>query len=244
MGLPAPGYGAGVEPIPETLEALDELDTFLDGEDDLVRTLVAAADRARGITAGLVGVSLASRDLDVTFTVVATDEEIATLDSVQYLASGPCVDAMEMGHGIATSPGGLLSESRWHDFARASAAAGVHSTLTFPVVQDGEVVATVNLYGRDADTFEGMHDRLAEVFGGWAPGAVTNADLSFSTRGLAQQAPARLKERAVLDAATGVIAAQRDIPLEMAREHLEDAARRAGIPVTRLARVVLGLHDG
>jgi GAF domain-containing protein len=232
-----------VKAIPETLEALDELDTFLDDDDHLAGRLVAAADRAREITTGLVGVSLASRELDVTFTVVATDEEIATLDSVQYLASGPCVDAIEMGHGITTSSGGLLAESRWHDFARASAAAGVHSTLTFPVVLDGEVVATVNLYGRDADTFEDRHDELAGVFGAWAPGAVTNADLSFSTRSVAQQAPVRLKDRALLDAATGVIAAQRDIPVEVARAHLEDAARRAGIPVVRLARVVLGLHD-
>jgi hypothetical protein len=29
----------------------------------------------------------------------------------------------------------------------------------------------------------------------------------------------------------------------VARAHLEDAALRAGIPVVRLARVVLGLHD-
>jgi hypothetical protein len=232
-----------VEAIPETLEALDELDALLDDGDDLALRLVEVADRARGVAPGLVGVSLASGQLGVTFTVVATDLEIATLDAVQYVASGPCVDAMELGHGITTSSGGLLSESRWRDFARASAEAGVHSTLTFPVVQDGEVVATVNLYGRDADTFEDLHDQLARVFGAWAPGAVTNADLSFSTRDLAQEAPVRLKERAVLDSATGVIAAQRDIPVEVARAHLEDAARRAGIPVVRLARVVLGLHD-
>jgi hypothetical protein len=232
-----------VEAIPETLEALDELDSFLDDDDDLAGRLVAASDRAREVASGIVGVSLASRELGVTFTVVATDQEIATLDSVQYLASGPCVDAIEMGHGIATSSDGLLSESRWHDFARAGAAAGVQSTLTFPVVEGGEVVASVNLYGRDADTFEGLHGRLAEVFGGWAPGSVTNADLSFVTRSIAQEAPVRLRDRAVLDAATGVIAAQRGIPVEVARAQLEDAARRAGIPVVRLARVVLGLRD-
>lgn len=230
-----------MEAIPETLEALDKLDMFLD--DDLEGRLVATADRARGIASGLVGVSIASRQFDITFTVVATDQEIATLDSVQYLANGPCVDAIEMGHGIATSSGGLLSESRWHDFARASAAAGVHSTLTFPVVLEGEVVSTVNLYGRDADTFDDLHSQLAAVFGAWAPGAVTNADLSFSTRELAREAPHRLKDRAVLDTATGVIAAQRDITVDEARDQLEDAARRAGIPVVRLAHVVLGLHD-
>jgi hypothetical protein len=156
-----------VEPIPETLEALDELDAFTD-DAGLAGRLTAAADRARDIAPGLVGVSIASREHDVTFTLVATDAEVATLDSVQYLASGPCVDAIEMGHGIASSSGGLLSESRWQDFARASAAAGVHSTLTFPVLLDGEVIATVNLYGSAEDTFVDRHDRLAIAMGAWA----------------------------------------------------------------------------
>lgn len=231
-----------VEPIPETLQALDELDASID-DLDLRDRLLETAERARGVAPGLVGVSIASRELDATFTLVATDEEIATLDAVQYVASGPCVDAIDLGHGIATSPDGLLSEPRWRDFARASAAAGIHSTLTLPVVLDGAVVATVNLYGAAPDTFEDRHERLAHVFGAWAPGAVANADLSFSTRTSARQAPVRLEQRAVLDAATGIIAAQREIPVAEARAQLEDAASRAGIPVVRLARVVVGLHD-
>ena len=243
MGRSSAGYGPMVEPIPETLQALDELEAHVDDE-ALGAGLVAVADNARRVAPGLVGVSIASREHEVTFTLVATDEEIATLDAVQYVSSGPCVDAIDLGHGIATSPGGLLGEARWRDFARASAAAGVHSTLTLPVVEsDGDVVATVNLYGRTADTFEGRHQQLADAFGAWAPGAITNADLSFSTRRTAQEAPDRLREAAVVDAATGMIAAQRDIPVAEARLQLEDAALRAGIPVARLARDVVGLHD-
>ncbi|MBD3926244.1 ANTAR domain-containing protein [Nocardioides cavernae] len=232
-----------MEPIPETLVALDELDIDVD-DTALPGSLVATAERAREVASGLVGVSLALRQLDVTFTVVATDDEIATLDAVQYVSSGPCVDAIDLGHGIATSPGGLLDESRWRDFARASAAAGVHSTLTLPVVgPDDVVVATVNLYGSSTDTFEGRHQQLADVFGAWAPGAVTNADLSFSTRRAAEQAPDQLEQLALVDTATGIIAAAREIPVTEARWQLEDAADRAGVPVVRLARVIVGLHD-
>jgi hypothetical protein len=120
----------------------------------------------------------------------------------------------------------------------------VHSTLTLPVAgPGGDVVATVNLYGSSADTFVGRHQQLADVFGAWAPGAVTNADLSFSTRRAAEQAPDRLEQLALLDTATGIIAAVREIPVTEARWQLEDAARRAGVPVTRLARVIVGLHD-
>ena len=230
-----------MEPIPETLQALDELDVLLD-EPTLLSQLRAVADRGREVAPGLVGVSIAAREEGVTFTLVATDDEIAVLDAVQYVDSGPCVDAIDLGHGVTTSPGGLLDEERWQDFARASAAHGVLSTLTLPIVQDGRIVATVNLYGRTQDTFAGRHEDLAEVFGGWAPGAVANADLSFSTRSAAEQAPAQLRRTARIEAATGILAARLGIALDEARRHLDDAARRAGVPVASLAEVVVRLH--
>lgn len=230
-----------MEPIPETLEALDEVQSYLD-EGDLEQQLRSTATHAERLAPGLVGVSLAFRDNGLTFTLIATDEEIATLDAVQYLSSGPCVDAIDLDHGIAT-PDGLLSEQRWHDFARASSAAGVQSTLTLPVVDDDVVVSTVNLYGRSEDTFEGKHEVLADVFGAWAPGAMANADLSFATRRAAQQAPLRLREAALVDTATGMLAAERGVPVEEARAQIHDAAQRAGVPVHKLARVLLSLYD-
>jgi ANTAR domain len=229
-----------VEPIPETLEALDEVQSYLD-EGSLEQQLRTTVSHAEHVAPGLVGVSLAFREHGLTFTLVATDEEIATLDAVQYVASGPCVDAVDLGHGIAT-PDGLLSEQRWQHFARASAAAGVQSTLTLPVVDGDVVVSTVNLYGRANDTFTGKHELLAGVFGAWAPGVVANADLSFATRRAAEQAPTQLREAAVVDTATGMLAAERGVSVEEARAQLDDAAHRAGIPVQRLAHVVVGLY--
>jgi hypothetical protein len=234
------GYRHVVEPIPETLEALDEVESHLD-DGSLERQLRTTVSRAEQIAPGLVGMSLAFREHGVTFTLVATDEDIATLDAVQYVASGPCVDAVDLGHGIAT-PDGLLSEQRWQLFARASAAAGVQSTLTLPVVDGDVVVSTVNLYGRAEDTFTGKHEDLAGVFGAWAPGAVANADLSFATRRAAEQAPTRLREAAVVDTAIGMLAAERGVSVQEARAQLDDAARRAGIPVYRLACVVVDLY--
>ena len=236
------GYEARVEPIPETLEAVDELDASLDAA-TLLDQLLAASGRARQIVPGLVGVSVASRDHGITFTVVASSDEIAALDAVQYLSSGPCVDAIDLGHGVAT-PDGLLNESRWQDFARASAARGVHSTLTLPIVGGEQIVATVNLYGHADDTFNDQHQALAEVFGAWAPGAVTNADLGFSTRAAAERAPLHLRDAATVDTATGIVAAGRNLTVQEARDQLEDASSRAGVPVVELARVVVDLHLG
>lgn len=230
-----------MEPISETLRALDEVDAYVDGR-PLLDQLTSTADQAERLVPGLVGVSLAFRKEGLTFTLVATDEKIATLDAVQYVASGPCVDAVDLGHGIAT-PDGLLSEERWHHFARASAAAGVLSTLTLPVLEEDVVVSTVNLYGRHEDTFDGRHAALADLFRAWAPGVVANADLGFLTRRAAQQAPRQLRETAVVDTATGILAATRDLPMSTARAELDDAARRAGVPVVKLAQVLVDLYN-
>ena len=229
-----------MEPIPETLEALDEVQLYID-EANLEQQLRTTTSTAEQVAPGLVGVSLAFREHGLTFTLIATDEDIAALDAVQYVASGPCVDAVDLGHGIAT-PNGLLSEQRWQQFARASAASGVRSTLTLPIVDGDVVVSTVNLYGRAEDTFIGKHQVLADVFGAWAPGAVANADLSFTTRRAAEQAPKQLREAAVVDAATGMLAAERGVSVADARAQLDDAARRAGVPVHRLAHVLVGLY--
>lgn len=231
-----------MEPITETVEALGELDPYLD-DGTLLDQLQRSADLAQGLAPDLVGLSIAAHEHGITFTLVATDDEIAALDGVQYLACGPCVDAMDGGQGLATTSDDLFNEPRWSAFAQATAAAGVRSTLTFPILDGGRVTGTVNLYGRSQNTFDGKHGLLATVFSAWAPGAVTNADLSFSTRHVAEQAPAQLRDDALIAAATGILAASREVPVDIAREQLEDSAARAGVPVGRLARIIVELHN-
>jgi len=230
-----------MEPIPETIEAIGELEPHLD-DGTLLPRLVAMSSRAQAIAPDCVGVSVALRQHGVTFTLVATTEEVAALDAVQYLSTGPCVAALGDGRGIATSGADLMDEPGWQAFAQATAAAGVRSTLTFPIVQNGQATGSVNLYGRSDGAFEGKHRPLAAVFGAWAPGGVSNADLSFSTRDAAVQAPAVLRDEARVDVATGIVAALREVDVETAAELMLDAARRAGVSVVRLAEVIIKLR--
>lgn len=230
-----------MEFIPETLEALDELDALVD-DGSLSDEFFLMAARAQVIAPDLAGISLAFLAHGITLTIVATNEEIAALDAMQYLDSGPCVEAADLGQGIATTEGGLLGEAQWHDLALAGAAVGVRSTLTLPIMNAGELVGTVNMYGHSDDTFVGKHQVLADALQAWAPGAVTNADLSFLTLELARRAPEKLRSDAVVDTATGVLAAARGVSMDVAREQLDDAASRAGVHVTKLARLVIDLH--
>jgi GAF domain-containing protein len=230
-----------MEPIPETLDAILELDAYLD-DGTLFEELERKAALAQRIAPDLAGVSVASLEHGITFTMVATDDEIAALDGIQYATSGPCVEVVEDGRGILTRSEDLFSEPRWRVLAQASAAAGVRSTLTFPIMDGDEVSGTVNLYGRSDHTFDGKRASLADVFRAWAPGAVMNADLSFSTRLAAEQAPAKLRDDAQVDAATGILAAYLEISVERARERLGHSAARAGLPLITLARMIISMQ--
>jgi GAF domain-containing protein len=233
-----------VEPIPETKEAVEEFGPFTHGE-DLLDELVRKGERVRDIVPSCVGLSWALKENGVTFTLVASADEIATLDALQYLEGGPCVEAAAQEQTLAFSASDPLDEKPWQLFAQGTAATGIASTLSLPILVGGNVTGTVNLYAAYDDAFTGHHEELAAIFDAWAPGVVTNADLSFSTRQLAEQAPQRLRDDVRVEVAAGVIASRKGVDLETARDQLCAAARRAGVSVARLAEAVIdiaGLH--
>jgi hypothetical protein len=71
-----------------------------------------------------VGLSPALFDDGLTFTLAASDEEIAALDAVQYLDGGPCVQAAHDDETIEADPADPVDEERWRMYAQATAAAG------------------------------------------------------------------------------------------------------------------------
>lgn len=226
-----------MEPIPETAEAVTEFGPFGDG--DVLDLLRDRSEQVRELVPDCIGISVASMEHGVSFTVVATDEEIASLDGVQYLDGGPCVDGVRAERVLGYTDEDLLEEEDWLLFAQATAAAGVASTLTLPIVAEAEVVGSVNLYASGPRAFAGRHEAIADIFEAWAPGAVANADLSFSTRGTAEQAPRVLREDMLIQVAVGILMGLQDIGFDTALEQLHDAARRAGVTAPALADLVV-----
>lgn len=220
--------------IPPTRLALDSLapESQVEFGDDL-RLL---ARQAEEVVPTLLGVSVTSTDNGLTFTLVAVNAESALLDAVQYLDDGPCVAGVRLGEALQYDDAERLDEEGWRLFAHASAAHGIQSTLSLPIMIDDRAVGSINLYASEPGAFEGLHGDLAAVFGAWAEGAVTNADLSFSTRGQADLAPERIRD---LDEATRLLAQQAGVEEAAARDLIRDASRRAGVTQADLARTVL-----
>jgi GAF domain-containing protein len=230
-----------MEPLAETREALAELVSFDDPDvDELLHEL---GERARGIVPELVGLSLSLASEGLTFTVIASGTASASLDAAQYLDGGPCVEVAEgRSDLVEMALGDPLDEERWNLYARGGAAAGVASSLSLPLSRDGRRVGGVNLYASSAEAFVGHHDDLALLMGATAAEAVSNADLSFSTRLEALAAPAQIRDRTAIDTAVGLLAALRNSDLATAQRLLREAAARAGIAEALVARVLVLVH--
>jgi GAF domain-containing protein len=227
-----------MDPIPETSEAVEDYGPFApDG--DLLGELRALGDKVSDLVPDCVGLSLASREHGVSFTLVASEEFIAALDGLQYLDGGPCVEAVEAERVLQFTGEELMGEEGWRLFARGTAAAAVASTLTLPIMVEGQVMGSINLYAASPDAFTGKHEEVAAVFGAWAPGAVANADLSFLTRRTAEQAPRLLYEEMRIQVAVGVLIASERLDDDAARRHLSEAASRAGVSEAALAETII-----
>jgi len=106
-----------MEPVPETREALSRIQGGSD--EDLMAALKDLGRRAREIVPECVGLSLGLVRDGVTFTLVATAEDLAAIDAAQYLEGGPCVrddggaDTVEVVDVVARTDVAHAEKMRW-----------------------------------------------------------------------------------------------------------------------------------
>lgn len=229
---------SSMEPLPETLEAADELDPVMD-DGELLPSLLGLATEAQDLVPELVAVSLSRIKEGLTFTLVAGPDAQRSSEAGDPEAAAQDAPAMR----AAPEPDDVLDEERWRALAETTAARTIRSTLTLPVMAEGDVVETVSLYATSEAAFVGHHDQMAGVFGAWAAGAVTNADLSFSTRDEARLAPTRVRERIIIDVAIGILAARLNLEVTEAERRMELAAADAGLELIALARAIVRTHE-
>ena len=224
-----------MRPVPETAGILRRMRRS--GQE--VPDLQELADRVETVVPECVGLSVSYPAEPLTFTLVSSSSPVAQMDALQYLAGGPSVSAVSEEMPQEWRAEDVLDEEGWRLFARGEAAQGVASTLSLPVRDCRGVLACVNLYASTPDAFQGHVDELAAACGALAADAVSNADLSFSTRLEAATTAVRLAEQDELDLAVGIIAARMEVSTDAAERLLRQAALRADAALPHLARVVI-----
>lgn len=225
-----------MEPIPETVWAIEELGPFVRGG-DLLEDLVDLGVRALRVVPDLVGLTVDSQEHGVTFALLAHESQRAVLGVLQDEASHSRSSSVDAG-----GADDLLDEAIWQQRAQTHAAPCVLSTLTLPLVQEARITGCVSLYAASRQAFVGHHDELARQLGAWVEGAVTNADLSFSTLHEALRAPHRLQAASTIDMAVDIVSTEQRVSVPVARNRIQHAAGRAGISESQLAEAVIVLR--
>ena len=234
--------GGLLEPIPESREAAAVLGERPGGA-DLLEGLQAVARAAVRLVPSCIGVSVTVVVDGEPSTLTATSEAVASVDAAQYLDGGPCVQSADSDQAIAVDD--VLDERRWQLFECAASAEGVRSSLSMPfTVAEAGLPGALNLYAADPNAFASNQEELAQAFGVQVSDLVRNADLSFLTRDFARQLPDRLREEASIARAIGALATARGWDPAEAETRLRTAANQAGVPVSKVADVVLSLDIG
>ncbi len=224
-----------MELIPASAEVLRELNRT--SRHDLAAEIHRIAGEIEKIVPSCVGVSITMARDALTFTLVASSEVAERLDATQYEAGGPCVEAVE--HGQEQMVDDVLSESRWHAYARAAAAANVRSSLALPLTNHGGLSGSLNIYAADPHAFAGTNAQLRELAGAPAGALITNADLEFTSRDRANDAPRLLKESDLINQAIGILIAAHRLDPGRAEARLQDVAAARGVSLSEVARAVV-----
>ncbi|HKG50795.1 MAG TPA: GAF domain-containing SpoIIE family protein phosphatase [Actinomycetales bacterium] len=130
---------------------------------ELRRALEDAAHLAWHDVPGCDGVSVSLIHDGTPSTLSATQDRIRELDGAQYeRGHGPCVSAMRDQEAVTVEDYSV--DGRWPDVAEDALAAGIHSSLSIPLVQGRRTIGGLNMYGAAVAAFTEQSRRAAETF--------------------------------------------------------------------------------
>jgi GAF domain-containing protein len=238
------GNGRKVDPevlrrLDDVGQALTDLGGLLAREEEIGRVLQRSVNQ---VTRAVPGADMASVSVlrgDAAETVASTSEQVWAIDSEQYAAGeGPCLEAARTGQFVRV--GVAEAQERWPSFARSARAAGVESFLSAPLFIDEQFAGSLNLYGRQADSFDDLDESLLRLYTTAAAAAIANARRYAEARRLAENLRRAIESRAVIDQAIGTLMATRGLDADTAFQLL---ARESQNTNTKLRDVAARVAD-
>jgi GAF domain-containing protein len=192
-----PGVAAAHGLLLDLLVDAPALDAFL-GQIAQLATTVVTPPAACGLTMRRDGQP---------FTVVSSNDLAAQVDEVQYGADqGPCLDALR--DSVIVQVDDLTQEDRWDRYRPYAIAHGVVSSLSMPLIIDGETVAALNLYSDQPAAFAGAERRHAEAFTAQCAAALALILRQVEQSQVQQQLTEAIASRSIIDQAIGILMAQ------------------------------------
>lgn len=171
-------------------------------------------------------------------TVASSEARAVRLDETQYGAGdGPCLSAIRKQ--VVVHVPDLTAEHRWPAFTEAALKAGVGSSLSVPLVLEGEAVAGLNLYSTRSHGFTGEDIETVETYSYHASKALRLAVRISQLAEAKTNLTAALESRTTIDLATGAIMAQNRCSQETAIKILTIASSTRNAKLRDIAASVV-----
>jgi GAF domain-containing protein len=228
---PKPGHENG------TVEHLQDLVLNCRDVQELLDELAAfSASTLSGSDQVLCGITLRRRKR--TTTVASSDARVLDLDEMQYdLGDGPCLTAIR--ELVTVHVPDLSEEHRWPAYTPTAWGKGIRSTLSVPLILEGEANAGLNLYSTRTHGFSGQDIEAAEAYAGQASKAlrlsVRIAHLSETKTNLS----AAMESRTMIDLAAGAIMAQNRCSQETAMKIMKIASSTRNVKLRDVAASIV-----
>jgi GAF domain-containing protein len=172
------------------------------------------------------------------FTVASSEKGAVRLDETQYRAGdGPCLTAIREESVIHIPD--MHREHRWPDYTAAARVEKVGSSLSVPLVLEGEAEAGLNMYSTRSHGFSGEDIERVESYAYHASKALRLAVRISQLAEAKDHLTAALESRTVIDLAAGAIMAQNRCSQESALKILKIASNTRNVKLREIAASVV-----
>lgn len=204
-------------------EMLDELAEF---------SAVTLADSA----IAFCSITLIQRKKPVT--VASSEEKASRLDETEYsTGDGPCLTAIRKQFVVHVPD--LTNDDRWPAYTAAALEAGVGSSLSVPLILEGEAEAGLNLYSTRSHGFTREDISMVETYSYRASKALRLAVRISQLAEAKAHLTAAMESRTTIDLATGAIMAQNRCSQETAMKILKIASSTRNVKLRDIAASVV-----
>jgi GAF domain-containing protein len=171
-------------------------------------------------------------------TVASSQEKASRLDETQYrTGDGPCLTAIRKQ--VVVHVPDLTSDDRWPAYTTAALEAGVGSSLSVPLILEGEAEAGLNLYSTRSHGFTGEDISMVETYSHHASKALRLAVRISQLAEAKAHLTAAMESRTTIDLATGAIMAQNRCSQETAMKILKIASSTRNVKLRDIAASVV-----
>ncbi len=140
-------------------------------------------------------------------TAAATDEVVERADALQYqLGRGPCLTAW--ADRVIVRVDDLARDERWPSWSRPTAALGLRSALSAPMVVGPEPLGALKVYATQSHAYAEREEHLLTMFASQAAMLISNMRTAQDAERVSAQAAKILRGREVVKLAKGIIMAR------------------------------------